>query len=135
VNRRLFVASAIAVAAAPIAKARQVSSADGIDLIGKKIVIIARWPDIKGKTIVIQDFKRGEEDFIPIFSDVAHFKAEAAGSGFEHQGVEIDLRLFLSILRGDELLVLNPASAKLHLRKSDLIAVLKRRGEEPGFQL
>lgn len=99
------------------------------ELLRQGVVVIARWPDVNGHTIVLQDFKSGGEDFIPIFSDAEHFHAEMAGSGFEREGVEIDLRLLVSLLRGDELLVLNPASNKLRLRKADLEAVLGARGQ------
>jgi hypothetical protein len=129
VNRRLFVIGGVAIAAAPIARAGDVVSDAGLDLIGQQVVIIARWPDRNGTKIVVQDFTAAGEHFIPIFSNGARFKAEAAGSGFEHEGAEINLKLLVSILRGDELLVLNPASTKLHFRKSDLQALLKRRGE------
>jgi len=96
--------------------------------IGTRVVVIARAPNPNGNIIAFQDFVVEGEKVIPIFSDAAHFKAEAAGSGFEHEGMEIDLKLLVSILRGYELLVLNPASTKLHLRKSDLQALIKHRG-------
>ncbi|SRR5258706_6429551 len=100
-----------------------------LDLIGEKLVIVARWLNCDGDTIMIQDFTASGESFIPLFSDTTRFKAEAAGSGFENEGVEIDLELLVSILRGDELLVLYPASTKLRLCKSDLQTLIHRRGE------
>ena len=128
-NRRSFLAGGVAITAATNARAGNVGMDAALSLIGTRVVVIARAPDPKGNIIVFQDFVVEGEDFIPIFSDPAHFKTEAAGSGFEHEGTEIDLKLFVSVLRGDELLVLNPASTKLHLRKSDLQALLKHRGE------
>lgn len=127
-ERRLFLAGGIAIAAAPLERAGAMSVA-GIELIGRQVVVIARWPDVNGRTIVLQDFTAAGEHFIPIFSEAERFKAETAGSGFEHEGVEIDLELLVSILRGDELLILNPASTKLHLRKSDLQALVTGRSQ------
>lgn len=97
-------------------------------MLTQEVVVIARWPDPNGHMIVLQNFVSAGESFIPIFSDDAHFRAEAAGSGFEHEGVAMNLGLLVSILRGDELLILNPVTTKLRLRKSDLENVLRRRG-------
>lgn len=86
------------------------------------VVIIARLSDPKSNRIVIQDFKQGGESFIPLFSDEAHFLTETKGSGFEHEGVSINCDLLLSMLKGDELLILNPGSSNpLKLRKSDFL--------------
>jgi hypothetical protein len=84
------------------------------------VVIIARWSDPKSNRIVVQDFIQGGESFIPLFSNKAHFFAGTQGSGFEHEGVSIKCDLFLSMLKGDELLILNPGSQNpLKLRKAD----------------
>ncbi|HEX5764029.1 MAG TPA: SseB family protein [Woeseiaceae bacterium] len=79
-------------------------------LMSGHLFIIASWKDPKSRSITIQDFYRGEQSFLPVFSDEAHFKAEIAGSGFEDKGVSIDASLFASILKGGELLILNPGS-------------------------
>jgi len=84
------------------------------------VVIIARWSDPESKRIDVQNFVQGGESFIPLFSDEAHFLAETKGSGFEHEGVSIKCDLFLSMLKGNELLILNPGSPNpLKLRKAD----------------
>jgi hypothetical protein len=84
------------------------------------VVIIARWSDPESNRIVVQDFIQGGESFIPLFSDEVHFRAETKNSGFEHEGVSIKCDLFLSMLKGDELLILNPGSPNpVKLRKAD----------------
>ena len=79
-------------------------------LMSGHLFIIASWDNPQSNAISIQDFVRDGQSFIPVFSDEAHFKSEIAGSGFETKGVSIDAHLFASILRGNELLVLNPGS-------------------------
>jgi hypothetical protein len=74
------------------------------------VVIIATWTSGASKKINIQDFVRKGQSFIPVFSDQQHFKDETRGSGFEGKGISIDANLFASLLKGDELLVLNPGS-------------------------
>lgn len=75
-----------------------------------EIVIIASWENLESQVIKIQDFVRNGQLFIPVFSDVEHFKAEIKGSGFEDKGVSIDANLFASMLNGFELIILNPGS-------------------------
>ncbi|CCV07978.1 hypothetical protein MESS2_660017 [Mesorhizobium metallidurans STM 2683] len=65
------------------------------------------------------------QSFIPISSDEATFKREAAGSGFEKDGVSIDRNLLVSILAEDQVLVLNPGSDKVKMTKADLAKGLK----------
>jgi SseB protein N-terminal domain len=90
-------------------------------MIRDKVIVIGRWGDPRSKTITLQDFKQGNESFIPIFSDENHFREETKGSGFEDQGIGIDRDFFLSLLRGDELLILNPGSSNpVRLKKSDI---------------
>jgi hypothetical protein len=129
VRRRTLIASGVAATATSVLSAGCVAKAeDGLELLTQEVVVIARWSDPNGHTIELQNFVSAGENFIPIFSDDAHFRTEAAGSGFEHEGVAINLRFLVSILRGDELLILNPVTTKLRLRKSDLENVLRREG-------
>ena len=79
-------------------------------LLSQHVYIIASWDNPQSRSIRIQDFVRNGRPFIPVFSDEAHFKAETKGSDFESKGVSIDGNLFASLLRGDELVVLNPGS-------------------------
>ena len=89
-----------------------------------KIVVIARWDKPDSHAITLQDFTVDGRVFIPIFSDEATFKAEIAGSGIERQGVAIDRAVLISLLKGDERLLLNPASTRRELSKADLEAGL-----------
>ena len=64
---------------------------------GEHVIVIGRLGDPLSKDIVFQTFKRGEEEFIPIFSDRDEFVREIKGSGFENQGISIDnIHLFAS---------------------------------------
>lgn len=84
------------------------------------LVIIARWDKETDRQITIQDFVQNGESFIPVFSDEAHFDAETMGSGYESEGVLIKRSLLKEILEGRELLILNPGSDAIRLRKGDL---------------
>ena len=84
------------------------------------VFVIGGWEDDKGHDIQLQDFIINGESFIPIFSDVATFDREAAGSGFEKKGISIDRNLLISILSDDQMLLLNPGSDSLRMRRADL---------------
>lgn len=88
--------------------------------LGDEVMVIARWEGPESRAITLQDFVANGHSFIPIFSDEAHFKAETVGSGFERQGVAIKRQLLASLLRGDEVLVLNPGSTNRRLSKADI---------------
>ena len=79
-------------------------------LIKGHVVIIATWTSGTSKTINIQNFIRNGKPFVPIFSDQKHFKDETKGSGFESKGVSIDANMLASIIKADDVLVLNPGS-------------------------
>jgi hypothetical protein len=81
-------------------------------------VIIASWTDPTSHNITVQTFVVDGKRFIPIFSDFEHFRHESVGSGFEDQGVEIERSFLVSLLNGDELLVLNPGSTKFQFNKA-----------------
>jgi len=76
--------------------------------LGQKVVIIARLGHPETRDITIQDFKINGEMVIPIFPNDAAFKQQTLGSNFGDQGIEIDVALLLSLLHGDEVLLLNP---------------------------
>ena len=96
-------------------------------LLSQPVYIIARLDSPRAIGMRIQDFMREGRSFIPVFSDEAHFQVETRGSGFEGQGVAMDADLFASILRGDELLVLNPGSSTpVDLDAQDLKAFVDR---------
>lgn len=89
--------------------------------LGDQFIIIGRLGDPSSNNITIQDFVRDGESFIPLFSDLDHFRLAVKGTEFENQGLEIKRALLLSMLRGDELLILDPGSPDARpLRKSDL---------------
>jgi len=84
------------------------------------VIVVGRWLDVRSNQIFFQTFERGDESFIPIFSDETHFRDEVKGSGFEDAGISIDCQLFVSLLRGDERLILNPGSDHpMRLMKAD----------------
>ncbi len=87
------------------------------------VIVIGSWDDLESDSIRIQDFVADGGSFIPIFSDEATFKQQARGSGFEDNGILIDLNLLASMLQGDEILILNPGGADpVRLKKADLIS-------------
>lgn len=75
-----------------------------------EIVIIATWADDQADEITIQDFRRDGDSFIPIFSDEESFDRDLAGTPFATSGVVIKTDLFLSMMRGGELLILDAGS-------------------------
>jgi len=98
-------------------------------LLSQHVYIIASWDNPQSKSLRIQDFVRNGRPFIPVFSDEAHFKAETKGSGFESKGISIDGNLFASLLKGDELIVLNPGSrtpVELSAEKMKMLVVPDR---------
>lgn len=87
-----------------------------------EIIVIGSWENNEARSIRLQDFVVEGESFIPIFSDEATFKHQVRGSGFENDGIAIDRNLLSSMLRGDELLILNPGGPDpLKLTKADLM--------------
>lgn len=74
------------------------------------LVIVASWENELDNKIQIQDFILNGESFIPLFSNVRHFRDEVAGSGFENSGVLIRKDMLVKILHGNETLILNPGS-------------------------
>jgi SseB protein N-terminal domain len=90
-------------------------------------IVIATWESEESRVITLQNFVVNGESFIPIFSDEATFKVETEGSTFARKGLAIDLHFLLSLLRGDELLILNPGSLNpRRLKAADL-----REGNSP----
>ena len=72
------------------------------------VLMLKRKVEGEDRVIDVQSFIINGEDVIPIFSDTETFKAQAEGSGFEENGLEIKLDFYLSLLNGDEIYVLNP---------------------------
>jgi len=86
-----------------------------------EIIVIGGWDDDSGRSLRLQNFVANGESFIPIFSDEASFRQQVQGSGFEDAGIAIDRNLLVSVLHGDELLVLDPGGpSPVKLRKADL---------------
>jgi len=89
--------------------------------IPESFIIIARWDSEKDKKITIQNFINNGVNFIPIFSDWNSFNEQIAGSDFEEEGLQIERKLFASILKGNENIVLNPRDqSPVMLQKSDI---------------
>jgi hypothetical protein len=87
-----------------------------------QIIVIGSWEDADGRSLRLQNFVANGESFIPIFSDETSFKRQVQGSGFENAGLAIDRDLLVSVLHGDELLVLDPGGpSPMKLRKADLV--------------
>ncbi|MEI7836401.1 MAG: SseB family protein [Planctomycetota bacterium] len=91
------------------------------------VVIIASWSSPDSNQIAIQNFfKKNGTSFIPLFSDETHFRSETSGSGFEDKAVSVECNLLMSILNGEETLILNPGSrTPVEFRKSDFEPYVK----------
>lgn len=77
--------------------------------------------DFDEDTITFADFIIDGERVIPLFSDRAAFDRQTQGSGFEKQGLLLKVHFLLSLLRGNELLILNPGDpGPMRLTKADL---------------
>lgn len=86
-----------------------------------QIIVIGEWDDPASRTLRLQNFIANGESFIPIFSNEAAFDRQVKGSGFEDDGLAIDRDILLSILRDDELLILNPGDPDaVKMTKADL---------------
>jgi SseB protein N-terminal domain len=65
-------------------------------------------PDPKANPLTLLFFDQPERSFIPVFSSRRLFDEEAYGTGFEGKAVPIDATRFASLLKGDEVVILNP---------------------------
>lgn len=93
-----------------------------------QVIVIGGWNDPAARSLRLQNFVVDGESFIPIFSDEAAFDRQVRGSGFEGNGLAIDRDLLLSILSGDELLILNPGDPEpTRMTPADLVKGLSER--------
>lgn len=74
------------------------------------LVIIADVGNASDTTISVQNFNHDGFSFIPIFSSKNMFTSLTAGSEFQEKGISIEIDMLLSMLKGDETLILNPGS-------------------------
>ena len=77
---------------------------------GRSVLVIGELGPNDSNRIVLQDFNIGGEMVIPIFSDEVTFRAQTATSPFAARGIEINLDLLCSMMRGNEVFVLDPGS-------------------------
>jgi hypothetical protein len=88
----------------------------------KAVIVIAPNMKDEDRHLTLQDFVIGAESVFPFFLDGQSFDEQIKGSGFERDGVEIDTAVLATILRGDEVFILNPGGdAPQKFRASDLI--------------
>lgn len=84
-------------------------------------IILAERPDLNGKTLRIQDYIRDGRSFIPIFESPDALRAATGGTDLDLVIWEIDRAFFVSILKGNETLVLNPSlNSELTFSAADL---------------
>ena len=78
-------------------------------LIDGHVGIIAWWDSPQDKSMHIQDFYHaGTLHYYPIFSSDAIAREQTKGTPYESKLVSIKGSLLFSMLRGDELLILDP---------------------------
>jgi hypothetical protein len=98
-------------------------------LAGQPVIVIGSWADAEATRLLIQDFKLQGRAFIPLFSDETHFWAELGSTPFWNKGLAVECKSLMSILHGDELLILNPGSRMpVQLCKADFEPYLGRVG-------
>lgn len=74
----------------------------------KLLIILTKNPDPESSTIEIQTYNHGDVSYIPVFDSRAAFETSTKGNDIGRPVWEIDRRLFVSMLRGNETIVLNP---------------------------
>jgi type III secretion system (T3SS) SseB-like protein len=74
-------------------------------LMSQQILMI---PNPHAKSVAVLPFDQNERSFIPVFSDERIFDEEAYGTGFEKKAIAVDAHFFASLLKGDEIVILNP---------------------------
>lgn len=89
-------------------------------LAGGHVIVIGPWEAVKEGRLTLQHFQFEGGSFIPIFSSEEDFRIQIKGSEFAASGLSVDCQLLLSVLHGDEILILDPGSASpVRLSKSD----------------
>src|SRR5262249_12024313 len=83
-------------------------------------------PDPKATPLALLFFDQPERAFIPVFSSREIFDQEAYGTGFEGKAISIDADRFASLLKGNEVVILNPGHRPaIEFRASDLKALAR----------
>ena len=94
-------------------------------LMAGSVIVIGQWADAGQTQLRIQDFRLQGRSFIPIFSDDGQFWEQMHATPFVNQGLSIDCPSLIRILRGDELLILNPGSGlAVQLDPDDFLQIL-----------
>lgn len=78
-----------------------------LDALPSEVMLVAWWHDEKSNIITIQDFFLNDERYIPVFTSWEHFDSRFAGTEFEPGGAALKSDLFLSMLKGGELIILD----------------------------
>lgn len=76
---------------------------------GRVTIILAQEPEGNSKNIVIQDFMRDGQKYIPFFSSKEAFLESTKGADIGKPVYEIDRRIFTEMTFPDHLLMLNPS--------------------------
>lgn len=88
----------------------------------RSVVVIGEIGNDLSHKLFLQDFVSEDGNFVPIFSDVGRFLEQTTGTGLERRGLIIRKDLLAEVLRGDEILILDPGSDNpQRITKADLI--------------
>jgi hypothetical protein len=80
-------------------------------LIGEKVVVIlANEPDKSSNILTLQDYLRDGKSYIPFFSSKSAFDESTNGVDLGKPIYQIDRRLFVNMVRPQEIFVLNVGS-------------------------
>lgn len=90
--------------------------------LGKLVIILSEDLQNESHTISIQDYVENGKSFIPIFSSIERFNESTKGM-VSNPKIEIDGIFLLSILKGNEVLRLNPGLNDEQLYSSDSLII------------
>ena len=84
-------------------------------------------PDPHSTVLAALPFYQNERSFIPVFSGQHIFDEEAFGTGFEGKAIPVEGHRFASLLKGDEIVILNPGHRPaIEFQASELKAFAKQ---------
>lgn len=102
---------------------------------GKIIVILAEPLDPQSQTLHLQDYRRGETSFLPVFTSLEKFRQSTGGADLGRPVIEMDGVLFASLMNGSETIVVNPAlEDALEVSAADLRSALSAEIEQSPFR-
>jgi hypothetical protein len=102
---------------------------------GKIVVILAEPLDPQTRALRLQDYRRGETSFIPVFTSLEKLRQSTGGADLGRPVIEMDGLLFASLMNGSETIVVNPALEEaVEVSAADLRSALRAEVEQSPFR-